>query len=175
MITEPGRKPMPNLWPWLRNSRSVLLVLRIGIGLVFLYASVDKVVHPDQFAEIMQDYEILPKMVVNGAALWLAWLEVVLGICLILGAWLRAAALMGTGLTVLFLGGLSIALTRGVGLHCGCFSTDPGGRDVRTWISLWQEGLLLLACVWLTLQAFGGFIRVKEAPYGRDPREVSRP
>jgi len=170
MGAEPWRVSVLSLWARLRASRALLLALRIGIGLVFLYASVDKVVHPDQFAEIMQDYEILPKTVVNGAALWLAWLEVVLGICLILGAWLRAATLMATGLTVLFLGGLSIALSRGVGLHCGCFSTDPGGRDVRTWISLWQEGLLLLACLWLTLQAFGGFIRVKEAHHGRDLR-----
>jgi len=149
----------------LRTSRAVLLALRIGIGLVFL--SVDKVVHPDQFAEIMQDYEVLPKAAVNGAAQWLAWLEVVLGLCLLLGAWLRAAALMATGLTVLFLGGLSLALTRGIGLHCGCFSTDPGG-EVRTWTSLWQEGLLLLGCLSLTALAFAGPTRPREAACAKD-------
>ena len=127
-----------------------LVILRIGLGLVFIYASLDKVIHPDQLAEIMQDYEILPNAVVNLASLWLAWLEVVLGVCLIAGVWVRAAALMVTGLTIIFIGGLSIAFTRGVGLHCGCFSTDAG-EVPRTWISLWQEGLILLACVWLTV------------------------
>ena len=167
MGPEPQQVPFRGLRTRLRTGRAVLLALRIGIGLVFLYASVDKVVHPDQFAEIMQDYEILPKTVVNGAALWLAWLEVVLGLCLLLGAWPRAAALMATGLTVLFLGGLSLALTRGIGLHCGCFSTDPGG-EVRTWISLWQEGLLLLGCLSLTALAFAGPTRPREATCARD-------
>jgi len=140
---------------WLRTSRAVPLGLRVGIGVVFVYASIDKVVHPDQFAEIMKDYELLPKAVVNAAALWLAWLEVVLGVFLIAGVWVRAAALMVTALTVIFIGGVSVALTRGIGLHCGCFSTDPGG-DARTWASLWQEGLLLLACLWLTARVSRG-------------------
>jgi len=156
-----------NVWRRLRTSRAVPLALRIGIGLVFIYASLDKVVHPDQFAEIMQDYELLPKTAVNAAALWLAWLEVVLGILLIAGVWVRPAALMVTGLTVIFIGGLAVALTRGIGLHCGCFSTDPGG-EVRTWASLWQEGLLLLACLWLTVQAFGEAIwATEDLQYGR--------
>jgi hypothetical protein len=137
---------------------TVYLAVRIGIGFVFIYASLDKVIHTDQFAEIMQDYEILPKTIVNGAALWLAWLEFVVGILLISGKWIRAAALMVTGLTVVFIGGISIALLRGIGLHCGCFSTEPGG-EARTWVSLWQEGLLLLACLWLIVQAFGDTIR----------------
>ena len=152
-----------SVWQRLGASRAVPLALRIGIGLVFVYASIDKVVHPDQFAEVLKDYEILPKTVVNGAALWLAWLEVGLGVLLIAGAWVRAAALMVTGLTVIFIGGISIALTRGVGLHCGCFSTNPGG-DVRTWASLWQEGLLLLGCLSLTAQAFGEGIWGTEDP-----------
>jgi uncharacterized membrane protein YphA (DoxX/SURF4 family) len=150
-------------WRRLGRERTVHTALRIGIGLVFVYASLDKVIHPDQFAEVMQDYEILPKTVVNGAALWLAWLELVTGIFLIAGVWVRAAALVVTGLTVVFIVGLSIAFTRGVGLHCGCFSTDPGG-GVRTWTSLWQEGLLLLACLWLAIQAFGELTRRKQGP-----------
>jgi uncharacterized membrane protein YphA (DoxX/SURF4 family) len=154
---------MCNVWPRLRTRRAVLRALRIGIGLVFIYASIDKVVHPDQFAEIMQDYEILPKTAVNGAALWLAWLEVAVGILLIVGVWVRTAALTATGLTAVFIGGISIALTRGIALHCGCFSTDPGG-EARTWLSLWQEILLLLACLWLTVQAFGDTIWGKEDP-----------
>jgi len=150
MRIKSGKISFRSILQYRGNSRLLLIILRIGVGLVFIYASIDKVVHPDQFAEIMQDYEILPNLVVNLASLCLAWLEVVLGVCLIAGVWVRASALMVTGLTVVFIGGLSIAFTRGVGLHCGCLSTDPGGA-ARTWISLWQEGLLLLACVWLTV------------------------
>ena len=147
-----GRMSFRNIMQYLSTGRAVRIILRIGLGFVFIYASIDKVIHPDQFAEIMMDYEILPHVVVNLSALWLAWLEVVLGVCLITGVWVRASALMVTGLTVIFIGGLSIAFTRGVGLHCGCFSTESGGA-VRTWTSLWQEGLLLLACVWLMVMS----------------------
>ena len=155
MSSEFGRVSIGSVCQWLRTSRAVPFGLRVGIGLVFVYASIDKVVHPDQFAEVMTDYEILPKAVVNAAALWLAWLELVVGALLIAGVWVRSAALMVTALTVIFIGGVSVALTRGIGLHCGCFSTDPGG-DARTWASLWQEGLLLLACLWLTARVSRG-------------------
>jgi cobalt-zinc-cadmium efflux system protein len=158
-----GRISLRNILQGLGTSRPLLITLRMGLGLVFIYASVDKVVHPDQFAEIMQDYEILPNAVVNLASLWLAWLEAVLGVCLIAGVWVRAAALMVTGLTVIFIGGLSTALTRGVGLHCGCFSTAAGGA-ARTWISLWQEGLILLACVWLTVLTLNDATRGTKGP-----------
>ena len=167
MRIKPVQMSFRSILRYLGRSRPLLIVLRIVLGLVFIYASIDKVVHPDQFAEIMQDYEILPNAVVNLAALWLAWIEVVLGVCLIAGVWVKATALMVTGLTVVFIGGLAIALTRGVGLHCGCFSTDPGG-DARTWISLWQEGLLLLACVWLTILAVSDGTRVTTEP-GQKP------
>jgi len=158
MRIKSGKISFRSILQYMGNSRLLLIILRIGLGLVFIYASIDKVVHPDQFAEIMQDYEILPNLVVNLASIWLAWLEVVLGVCLIAGVWVRAAALMVTGLTIVFIGGLSIAFTRGVGLHCGCFSTDAG-ETARTWISLWQEGLLLLACVWLTVLSLNNATR----------------
>jgi len=82
-----GRISLRSILQGLGTSRPLLIILRIALGLVFIYASLDKVVHPDQFAEIMQDYEILPNAVVNLASLWLAWLEAVLGVCLIAGVW----------------------------------------------------------------------------------------
>ena len=158
-----GQISFRSILQYLSNSRLLLIILRIGLGLVFIYASIDKVIHTDRFAEIMQDYEIIPDMVVNLASLWLAWLEVVLGVCLIAGVWVRAAALLVTGLMVIFIGGLSIAFTRGVGLHCGCFSTDAG-EAARTWISLWQEGLLLLGCVWLSVLTLNNANRRTKEP-----------
>jgi uncharacterized membrane protein YphA (DoxX/SURF4 family) len=163
MRIKSGEISFRSILQYLGNSRLLLIILRIGLGLVFIYASIDKIVHPDQFAEVMTDYEILPDTLVNLASIWLAWLEVVLGVCLIAGVWVRAAALMVTGLTIVFIGGLSIAFTRGVGVHCGCFSTDPGGA-ARTWISLWQEGLLLLACLWLTVLTLNDATRGAREP-----------
>ena len=123
-------------------------LLRIIIGSIFIYASFDKIIHPDRFAEIIWNYKILPWSLINIPAIWLPCLELIVGVLIIGGIWVRISSFLLIVLMVLFIGGISSALARGVSLHCGCFSTDSSGAP-RTWISLWQEGLLLVGCVWL--------------------------
>jgi uncharacterized membrane protein YphA (DoxX/SURF4 family) len=123
-------------------------LLRIIIGGIFIYASFDKIIHPDRFAEIIMDYEILPWSLINISAIWLPCLELIVGVLVIGGIWVRISSFLLIGLMVLFIGGISYSLARGVSLHCGCFSTGVSGAP-RTWESLWQECLLLVGCVWL--------------------------
>ena len=130
------------------SNSSIYVVVRIIIGMIFLYASYDKIIHPDRFAEIITNYQIVPLIFVNTTAIWLAWLELIISILIISGVWVRASALLLICLVVLFIGGISSALVRGITLNCGCFSTDSSG-SVRTWGTLWQEGLLLLGCLYL--------------------------
>jgi uncharacterized membrane protein YphA (DoxX/SURF4 family) len=127
----------------------VKVIVRFGLGSIFLYAAYDKLLHPNQFAEIIIDYEMLPLWIINIVALWLSALEAIVGVCVILGVWVRANALLMSGLMVIFITGIVVALARGAeGLHCGCFSTSPDGEP-RTWISLWQEILIFAGCVLL--------------------------
>jgi uncharacterized membrane protein YphA (DoxX/SURF4 family) len=128
--------------PWIQR------LLRIIIGAIFIYASFDKIVHPDRVAEIIMDYEILPWGLINISAIWLPFLELLVGVLVIGGIWVRSCSFLLMGLCVLFIGGISYSLVRSISLHCGCFSTSSSGAT-RTWGSLWQEGLLLLGCVWL--------------------------
>ena len=130
------------------KSKWLILSIRIIIGAVFIYASIDKIIHPDRFAEIVMDYEMLPWSLINISAIWLPCLELVVGVLVIAGIWVRICSFVLIGLMVLFIGGISYSLARGVSLHCGCFSTDSSSA-ARSWISLWQEGLLLVGCVWL--------------------------
>ena len=123
-------------------------LLRIIIGSIFIYASFDKIIHPDRFAEIIWNYKILPWSLINISAIWLPCLELIVGVLVIGGIWVRISSFLLIGLMVLFIGGISYSLARGVSLHCGCFSTDSSSA-ARSWISLWQEGLLLVGCVWL--------------------------
>lgn len=130
------------------KSKWLIIPIRIIIGAVFIYASIDKIIHPDRFAEIIMDYEILPWGLINISAIWLPCLELLVGVLVIGGIWVRPCAFLLSILCILFIAGLSFALAQGVALHCGCFSTSSSG-DARTLLSLWQEGLLLLGCVWL--------------------------
>ena len=118
--------------------RTARLVLRIVLGGAFVYAAVPKIIHPDQFAEILIDYNALPMAYLNLIAVWLPYFELLVGLLVLLGAWQRASALAMAGMMGLFIVGIAWALHRGIALHCGCFSTDTGG-EARTWTSLWQE------------------------------------
>jgi uncharacterized membrane protein YphA (DoxX/SURF4 family) len=94
------------------------------------------------------DYRILPLSLVNISAIWLPFLELLLGLLIITGIWVRSNSLILIGLCLLFIGGISYSLLKGVNSGCGCFSTNLN-VEARTWESLWQEGLILSGCVWL--------------------------
>ncbi|MGD8253281.1 MAG: MauE/DoxX family redox-associated membrane protein, partial [Syntrophobacterales bacterium] len=83
-------------------------VLRIVLGSVFIYASLDKIRHPDLFAEAVYNYQLLPDVTVNLAAILLPWLELLSGSLLVLGLWMEGSILILSGLMVVFIGALGI-------------------------------------------------------------------
>lgn len=124
-------------------SRPLQMILRVVLAAVFIYAAIPKLMHPDQFAENLLDYQLLPVQSVNLVAVWLPAFELIVALALLLGLWLRAASLAVAGMSVAFLAGLVWVVSGPTPLPCSCFSTDPGGA-VRTWGSLWQEAVLVL-------------------------------
>jgi len=72
--------------------------------------------------------------------------------------------LLFSGLTAVFILGLIQALARGIDVQCGCFSLDPE-EAVRSWASLWQECLLLAACLWVWI---GHWHKLAEAGPGTE-------
>jgi uncharacterized membrane protein YphA (DoxX/SURF4 family) len=136
--------PPPGRLGWWLN-----LALRLGIAAIFLWAALDKIAHPDRFADIVNDYNLLPRVLVNPFAVILPWVEVVVAAFLALGIWVPSAALLATGMTVMFMGAITAALAQGYAdLHCGCFTTSQEGRG-EAWGLLWRDGVLLAACAWL--------------------------
>jgi putative oxidoreductase len=121
---------------------------RIFLGLVFLLAGLAKAVDPAEFAFEMASYGIVGARVSAVAGPILIALEIVLGVALLAGVRTRAAALVSTGLMILFLGVKSYALSRGRTDPCGCFGsyleTSPGwglaidcGFTVAGALTLW--------------------------------------
>ena len=100
------------------------LCARMILGAVFIYASIGKIIHPADFAKAVYNYQILPDTLINLTAVTLPWLELILGIFLILGFWLPGAVLLSNLLLVTFFGALVFNLSRGLDIHCGCFSTS---------------------------------------------------
>jgi hypothetical protein len=121
--------------------RLVEPIFRIVLGLVFLIYGLDKIPQPDDFALAIANYKLLPEVFVNLLAVVLPWVEVLCGLLLIFGQWVRSAALLSTAMLVVFVTAVSISLLRGLDISCGCFNTD-GGRKIGT--KLLVEDILLL-------------------------------
>ena len=131
---------------WLTHP-STAFVLRIALGCLFIYASLDKIRHPDLFAEAVYNYQLLPEVAINVWAIWLPWLELLSGVLLILGLWVRGSVLVLSGLLLVFLGALGINLARGLDIHCGCFTTQSD--HTMTVLDLFRDSLFLLLAFYL--------------------------
>jgi uncharacterized membrane protein YphA (DoxX/SURF4 family) len=122
----------------------------IVLGAIFVYASLDKIAHPAEFARIAYHYRILgPNQSVgpwlpNLLAVTLPWIEIVAGLFLISGLWRREAAGVVAVLLVAFVGAVSWALLHGIDIeNCGCFTVSAAGR--RAGRNLLLEDLAMLA------------------------------
>ncbi|MBN2715614.1 MAG: DoxX family membrane protein [Deltaproteobacteria bacterium] len=104
--------------------RWIALPIRFYLGGVFILASLHKIAHPDAFALDVATYNILPLFLINIMAICLPWLEVVCGALMIAGVKSRASAWLISGMMVMFLVALFVALSNGLDMSCGCFASS---------------------------------------------------
>ena len=136
-----------------RSRTFVFLSMRLLLGAIFIAASVDKIAHPAEFAEIVQNYQILPDHLINIFAVVLPWLEAILGILILCGWWLPVATALANVLLVVFLAALGSAIARGIDVHCGCFSTEASGPVHTLWY-LARDLMLLLLGAFVMIRVF---------------------
>ncbi len=133
---------------WLLHPRLTLLA-RLALGVTFILAALPKLADPPSLAKAIWGYQLVPALALNPMALVLPWLELLCGLALLAGAWVRAAALWVGTLLLAFVLGLALNLAQQRPIDCGCFGT-AGPRteaerlaDMR-WDLLRDLGLLLL-------------------------------
>jgi len=125
---------------------------RIFLGLVFLYASLDKIIHPAAFARVVLNYQILPDSLINIAAIVLPWAEVILGICLVCRIWMPGALLMSNIFLIVYTSAILFNMARGLDITCGCFSTSIKGSSMD-YPDLARDMSFLLVGLFLFFQA----------------------
>lgn len=124
--------------------QGIVLVLRLALGGVFVYASLDKIVHPQAFAEIIYNYQILPGSLINISVIILPWLELILGLLLMSGKFMAGATSLCSLLLAAFWAALLFNLARGLDIRCGCFNTQSTEHASMTWYVLRDTTFLIM-------------------------------
>lgn len=109
------------------------ICLRLFVGIVLVYAAVPKILHPLEFLEIVYGYDIVGTVGGTPVALVIPFLELLLGISLILNYNPNAVLGATTVLFGIFALVLASALVRDLDISCGCFDSsnhdEPIGYD----------------------------------------------
>lgn len=133
------------------------LAARLILGVIFIYASIDKIVHPAAFANDIYNYRILPEALINLTAMVLPWLELILGIFLVVGLFREGSVSMVTLLLLVFFGAMVFNPARGLDIHCGCFHTSIRGTDSAPMVwYVFRDGLFLIPACYLFYCTFRG-------------------
>ena len=103
------------------HNKKVVLICRFILGIIFIYASIDKIANPIEFSNAIDNYHIIPSQLSNLVALVIPWVELFIGLCFIVGLFLDGASIISIVLMILFIFIITQALVRGIDLHCGCF------------------------------------------------------
>ena len=128
-------------WPqFVKFSR---LLVRVALGILFVFAGVTKAYDPGAFAIEIQRYNLIPWTPGALASVYLPWLEILVGALLVLKKFERGALLLITCLLLVFTFALASATFRGLGIDCGCF-----GKAFMATGTIFPlvRNVLLLAC-----------------------------
>ena len=105
----------------MNKNRIIEIVFRLILGVTFIYASIGKIVDPAQFSSAIHNFGVTPLYIENIIALYLPWLELIIGLGLILGIFYRASLNIIIVLLVLFTLLILQAYLLGKSIDCGCF------------------------------------------------------
>ncbi len=103
------------------KNKTLLVLFRLVLGGLFVYAGAVKVLGPLDFAQNIRNYRLVGQSLSFIAAVVLPWLEILAGVALAAGIWKRASALIISGLLVFFIVLTLVTIARGLDIDCGCF------------------------------------------------------
>jgi uncharacterized membrane protein YphA (DoxX/SURF4 family) len=103
------------LQPWLT------LLSRLILGVVLLVAGGLKIGNLPKSAMAVRSYELLPVSLANFLGYSLPWIEIGLGLLLIVGVTVKISGALGALTMLAFIIAIAQAWARGLSIDCGCF------------------------------------------------------
>ena len=116
------------------------------LGIVFVASSIPKLSFPLEFLSSVYGYELVGPETGVLVAILLPWLELVVGMLLILDVFSFEAAALATVMLLVFLSAQGYAIMSGLNIGCGCFASSEtiGSSTLLRTSALFTLAILLL-------------------------------
>ena len=131
--------------PW------ISLAARLLLGAMWLYYCVPKLTQPTQNIADVRDFQILPSGLVSTFAYAQPYLELSLGLLLIVGLGTRLVALFSAILLLVYIGGIISLGARGISISCGCGGSGGtvAAGQTRYTLDVLRDVVFLIPVAWL--------------------------
>lgn len=126
-------------------------VARFGLAAVWLWSGTVKLLNPLDSHQAIAAYELLPNSFIAPLAVALPALELILGLMLLLGVFVRWAAAASAIIMAGFIIGVASAWARGLSIDCGCFGGggyNPDAGPASYLKSIGRDALFLGMAAW---------------------------
>ncbi|AJI79698.1 MULTISPECIES: MauE/DoxX family redox-associated membrane protein [Corynebacterium] len=132
---------------------------RFGMAAVWIIAGVQKLNAQMDMAQAIQAYEIFTPEWSGYLAVAIGPLEVMGGVLLLLGLFLREASAVGAVVLVLFMVGMAQAWARGLVIDCGCFgyTANSGSQGMNYMLTLLRDIVFLALTMWTIRRPYRRF------------------
>jgi len=138
-------------------------------------AGLAKIADPVRFMFTLREFDLFHKAIVPFLAIYLPWLELLLGLSLVLGLLHRTGALMLAILNFLFMLAILSVISRGIVVDCGCFGLFADALklpDMADYKAVIRNVIFTSLCLYLffiedTIFSLEGYIRRNSSWTGR--------
>ncbi len=143
------------------QNRKVLIIFRLIVGGVFIWAGISKIADPLSFAQNVRNYQLVGPALSFLTAIFLPWVELIAGVWLIVGIYPKSSALLISCLLLFFIVLVLITMARGLDVDCGCFGTFSRRAD---WRLIAEDSLWLALSLALLFSPANDFCLFRKKP-----------
>ena len=125
-------------------------LVRFGMAAVWIIAGIQKLDARMEMTQAIEAYGIFTPEWSGYLAYLIGPLELMGGVLLLLGLFLREASAVAAVVLVLFMVGISQAWARGLVIDCGCFGYDPAAvsQGMNYSLTLLRDATFLVLTLW---------------------------
>ena len=137
----------------------ISFIARFGMAWVWIEAGVHKLGKTLDMTQAIKGYGIFTPEWAGYLATVIGPLEVIGGVLLLLGLFLRRSSIVATIVLLLFMVGIAQAWARGLDIDCGCFGYDAQNPDrgMDYAKTLLRDAAYLFLSVWTIKRPFTKF------------------